>query len=149
AHRGEGSGERRGGDPDGDREVLRSSSVVPAAGHTATRSGRGDQPGHAGWVGDEGGELLAPVVGAMRQDLLRASYIQADETTVPVQMQDQRGADHQAYLWQYGKPGGETVFEFQVGRGRAGPQKFLGQWEGILQTDGYQVYDNIGGEKLV
>ena len=98
-----------------------------------------------GWV-MRVGELLGPVVAAMRRDLLRASYLQADETTVPVQMHDKRGADHQAYLWQYGKPGGETVFEFQLGRGREGPKKFLGEWEGILQTDGYQAYDDVGGE---
>jgi transposase len=101
-----------------------------------------------GWV-MRVGELLQPVVAAMRQDLLRASYLQADETTVPVQMHDRRGADHQAYLWQYGQPGGETVFEFQLGRGREGPKKFLREWEGILQTDGYQGYDNIGGDQLV
>ena len=101
-----------------------------------------------GWV-MRVGELLQPVVAVMRQDLLRASYLQADETTVPVQMHDKSGANHQAYLWQYGKPGGETVFEFQLGRGREGPRKFLGEWEGILQTDGYQAYDDIGGEKLV
>lgn len=45
--------------------------------------------------------------------------------------------------------GRETVFDFQLGRGRDGPKKFLGTWEGILQTDGYQAYDGIGGEKLV
>ena len=101
-----------------------------------------------GWV-LRVGELLQPMVEAMRQDLLRESYLQADETTVPVQMHDRRGADHQAYLWQYGKPGGETVFDFQLGRGRDGPKKFLGKWEGILQTDGYQAYDHIGGPKLV
>jgi transposase len=101
-----------------------------------------------GWV-MRVGELLEPVVAAMRQDLLRAAYLQADETIVPVQMHDKRGADHQAYLWQYGKPGGETVFDFRMGRGREGPQKFLGKWEGILQTDGYQAYDDIGGPKLV
>jgi transposase len=101
-----------------------------------------------GWV-MRVGKLLAPVVARMRQDLLCASYLQADETTVPVQMHDRRGADHQAYLWQYGSPGGETVFEFQLGRGREGPKKFLGDWEGILQTDGYQAYDNIGGPGLV
>ncbi len=97
-----------------------------------------------GWV-LRVGELLEPMVAAMRRDLLRASYLQADETTVPVQMHDRRGADHQAYLWQYGRPGGETVFEFQLGRGRESPKKFLGEWEGILQTDGYQAYDNVGG----
>jgi transposase len=101
-----------------------------------------------GWV-MRVGELAESVVAVMRQDLLRESYLQADETIVPVQMHDKRGADHQAYLWQYGKPGGETVFDFRMGRGREGPQKFLGQWEGILQTDGYQAYDGIGGPKLV
>jgi transposase len=101
-----------------------------------------------GWV-MRVGELLIPVSDAMRKDLLGERYLQADETTVPVQMHDKRGSDHQAYLWQYGKPGGETVFDFRMGRERDGPMKFLGQWEGILQTDGYQAYDRVGGPKLV
>jgi len=101
-----------------------------------------------GWV-MRVGELLEPVAEAMRADLLRASYIQADETIVPVQMHDGRGADHQAYLWQYGTPGGETVFDFQLSRGRDGPAKFLKGWNGILQTDGYQAYDQVGGPGLI
>lgn len=101
-----------------------------------------------GWV-MRAGELLQPVVGAMRKDLLAASYLQADETVMPVQMHDKRGADHQAYLWQYGKPGGETVFDFRLGRDRAGPKQFLEQWQGILQTDGYSAYEGVGGPKLV
>ncbi|MEP6871944.1 MAG: IS66 family transposase [Anaerolineaceae bacterium] len=101
-----------------------------------------------GWV-MKVGELLQPIVEAMRRDLLGAPYLQADETIVPVQTRDKRGSDHQAYLWQYGKPGGETVFDFQLGRGREGPKKFLGDWRGILQTDGYQAYDSIGGEGLL
>jgi len=101
-----------------------------------------------GWV-MRVGELLGPIVGVMRHDLLATSYLQADETPVPVQMHDRRGENHQAYLWQYGKPGGETVFDFCLGRGREGPRKFLGQWEGILQTDGYAAYNDIGGPKLV
>jgi transposase len=105
-----------------------------------------------GWV-MRVGELLEPVAGAMRADLLRASYLQADETIVPVQMHDGRGADHQAYLWQYGSlsngRGGETVFDFQLGRGRDGPAKFLKDWNGILQTDGYQAYDHVGGPGLI
>jgi transposase len=101
-----------------------------------------------GWV-MRVGDLLQPVVRAMRQELLTAGYLQADETIVPVQMHDKRGTDHQAYLWQYGSPGGQTVFDFQLGRSREGPVKFLGQWEGILQTDGYSAYDRVGGPKLV
>jgi hypothetical protein len=95
------------------------------------------------------GEMLIPVVEAMRRDLLDAEYLQADETTVPVQMHDRRGKNHEAYLWQYGKPGGETVFDFCPTRGREGPKRFLGDWEGILQTDGYQAYEGIGGPKMV
>jgi transposase len=101
-----------------------------------------------GWV-MRVGQLLQAVVAAMRKDLLSASYLQADETTVPVQMHDRRGSNHEAYLWQYGKPGGETVFDFCLGRGREGPRKFLNQWEGILQTDGYQAYEGVGGPKMV
>jgi hypothetical protein len=95
------------------------------------------------------GELLLPVTQAMRKDLLNGRYLQADETTVPVQMHDGRGKNHEAYLWQYGKPGGETVFDFCLHRGREGPKRFLGNWEGILQTDGYQAYEGVGGPKLV
>jgi transposase len=64
-------------------------------------------------------------------------------------MHDHRGENHQAYLWQYGRPGGETVFDFCLGRGRDGPKKFLGTWEGVLQTDGYQAYDQVGGPGLI
>ena len=95
------------------------------------------------------GELAIPLIERMRNHLLQQDYLQADETTVAVQMRDGRGADHDAYLWQYGKPGGETVFDFRMGREREGPLKFLGKWEGILQTDGYQAYDGVGGPKLV
>lgn len=101
-----------------------------------------------GWVMSVG-ELLRPVIAAMRKELLSGSYLQADETTVPVQMHDGGGRNHEAYLWQYGRPGGETVFDFCLGRGREGPLQFLGQWEGILQTDGYRAYDGVGGPKMV
>jgi transposase len=102
-----------------------------------------------GWIMTVG-EMLMPVVGAMRRQLLAGSYIQADETTVDVQMHDRRGKNHQAYLWQYGTPGGETILDFRMGRGREGPARFLDNFEGILQTDGYVAYDRgVGGPKMV
>jgi hypothetical protein len=30
-------------------------------------------------------------------------------------MHDGRGQNHQAYLWQYGRPGGGVVFDFRLG----------------------------------
>ena len=102
-----------------------------------------------GWVMTVG-EMLEPVVGAVRKELLAGGYIQADETPVDVQTHDKRGQNHQAYLWQYGTPGGATVFDFRMSRGREGPAQFLGNFEGILQTDDYVAYERgIGGPKMV
>ena len=101
-----------------------------------------------GWV-MRVGELLLPLAGAMGRELLAGSYLQADETPVAVQWHDGRGANHQAYLWQYGRPGASTVFDFRMGRGREGPKQFLGNFQGILQTDGYAAYDHVGGPGLV
>jgi hypothetical protein len=83
-----------------------------------------------GWV-MRVGELLTPIAAVIGRELVAGSYIQADETPVGVQMHDGRGQNHQAYLWQYGRPGGSVVFDFRLGRGREGPKKFLGQFEGI------------------
>ena len=101
-----------------------------------------------GWV-LKVGELLIPIVAAMRRELISGSYIQVDETPVDVQMHEGRGKNHQAYLWRYSRPGGTVVFDFRLGRGRDGPKRFLGQFEGILQTDGYTAYDQIGGTRMV
>jgi len=48
-----------------------------------------------------------------------------------------RGKNHQAYLCQYSRPGGVVVFDFRMGREREGPKRFLGKFDGILQSDGY------------
>jgi len=116
-----------------------------------------------GWV-MQVGELLTPMVRRMRNELLTGNYIQADETPVGVQMHDRSGKNHQAYLWQYGSPGkngvpadrsssvgcGSVVFDFRMGREREGPKQFLGQFNGILQTDGYAAYEGgIGGPTMV
>jgi hypothetical protein len=68
---------------------------------------------------------------------------------VDVQLHDGRGKNHQAYLWQYGRPGGGVVFDFRLGRGRDGPKQFLGSFAGILQTDGYVAYERVGGPGMV
>ena len=47
-----------------------------------------------GWV-LKVGELLIPMVGAMRRELISGSYIQADETPVDVQTREGRGKNHQ------------------------------------------------------
>jgi transposase len=101
-----------------------------------------------GWV-MRVGELLGPISRAMAQELLAGNYIQADETPVEVQSERTKGKNHQAYLWQYSRPGGAVVFDFRMDREREGPKRFLGNFEGILQSDGYAAYDHVGGPKIV
>ncbi len=107
---------------------------------------------HRSTIGDavlRVGELLLPIVSAMKRELLAGSYLQADETPVGVQTHDKRGRNHLGYLWQYGSPGKGVVFDFRMGRDRDGPKQFLGNFAGLLQTDGYQAYRKVGGAKLV
>ena len=101
-----------------------------------------------GWV-MRVGELLRPITMAMAQELVAGNYIQADETPVDVQSERTKGKNHQAYLWQYSRPGGAVVFDFRMGREREGPERLLDDFEGILQSDGYAAYDDVGGPKIV
>ncbi len=90
------------------------------------------------------GDLLRPVVGAQRLELLAGGYIQADETTLPCQTGEKTGRNHQAYIWEFSRPGSLVVFEFRMGRGREGPREFLKGFKGKLQSDGYDAYAKLG-----
>lgn len=90
------------------------------------------------------GGLLTAVVRAQADELRKSTYLQADETTVPVQTGEKSGRNHRAYIWEYSQPGGPVVFDFQMGRGREGPEKFLLGFRGTLQCDGYAAYDQLG-----
>ena len=95
------------------------------------------------------GELLIPISAAMKREVLAGTYIQADETPIGVQTHDKRGRNHQGYMWQYGSPGKGVVFDFRMGRDGEGPKQFLGNFNGLFQTDGYKGYNHVGGPKMV
>jgi transposase len=96
------------------------------------------------------GALLLPVNAAQRLELLAGNYLQADETPVGVQSaQAPPGQNHRAWQWQYSVPFGPVCFDFQMSRGRAGPQAFLKDFQGILQTDAYGAYDSVITEAMI
>ncbi len=96
------------------------------------------------------GELLIPVIGAMKRDLLTGGYIQADETHVGVQTPDKKGSNHRAFFWQYSAPGKGVVFDFEMTRGKTVAKEFFKDYGGILHTDGYVVYEkDIGTKDLI
>ena len=96
------------------------------------------------------GELLVPVVGVMRRDLLAGDYIQADETYVGVQTREKKGKNHTGYFWQYSAPGKGVVFDFEMTRGKQIAKEFFKNYGGILHTDGYVAYEkDIGTKDLI
>ena len=94
------------------------------------------------WV-EQAAELLKPVYRSIREDLVRVSYLQADETPIRFLDPDVKGKSQQGYLWAYSRPGGDVLFEWRVSRSRAGPEEFLKNFRGKLQTDGYSAYESL------
>ena len=92
------------------------------------------------WVGSATA-LLEPLVKLMKQDLLRRGYVQVDETPVRCNDPDLRdGKTTQGWLWGLARPGGEVVFEWRLSRRHEEAERLLGDYQGVLQTDGYEGY---------
>ena len=98
------------------------------------------------WV-EQAAELLKPVYRAIREDLLAGNYLQADETPIRYLDPDVKGKSQQGYLWTYSRPGGDVLFEWRVSRSREGPEEFLKNFRGKLQTDGYSAYESLAKER--
>jgi transposase len=95
------------------------------------------------------GELLIPIVGAMKSDLLAGPYVQADETYVGVQTEEKKGKNHTGYFWQYSAPGRGVVFDFKMTRSGEVPREVFKNFSGILHTDGYVGYEkDVGAEDM-
>lgn len=78
-----------------------------------------------------------------------SDYIQGDETPLKVLDKTKKGTTHQGYLWVYRAPVENlVVFDYQPGRGAAGPTKCLKNFTGHLQTDGYEVYNAFDGKGI-
>jgi len=88
--------------------------------------------------------LLSPLYEVHKKLIQSKDYLQADESPIPVLTQDKPGSTHKGYQWVYQSPVDKTVcFDYQTGRGREGPNLFLKNFQGTLQTDGYVAYDSF------
>jgi transposase len=92
------------------------------------------------WVG-AATALLEPLVKRMQANLLQGGYVQVDETPVRCNDPDLKdGKTTQGWLWALSRPGGEVVFSWRLSRRHAEAEKLLGDYQGLLQTDGYEAY---------
>lgn len=87
--------------------------------------------------------LLGPIVLAMRREILRASLLQIDESPTPVKDPEVKGKAKDYWLWSYGVPEEEVVFDFARGRSSDEPIRFLEDFGGYIQSDGYPVYKTL------
>jgi transposase len=85
--------------------------------------------------------LLEPLVKRMQQDLLAGGYVQVDETPVRCNDPDLKdGRTTQGWLWALSRPGGDAVFAWRLTRQHKEAEKILGDYRGLLQSDGYEAY---------
>jgi len=92
------------------------------------------------------GQALAPIYEALWV-ILKARYLQVDETPVKILEPDKKG-----YVWTYyaphvGTEKGLVVFEFSETRAGEVAQQRLHDFTGLLQTDGYAGYQALRHQK--
>ena len=89
-------------------------------------------------------DLLEGVWRHMKAEVLLSGLIQTDDTPVKVQ-DEKRETLRTSRLWVYlgDHEHPSVVFDYTASRSRDGPVKFLGDYRGYLQADGYGVYDGI------
>lgn len=94
----------------------------------------------------KGWEQLRPLWELLRLMVTGQKYLQVDETPIKVLDRDHKNGIHQGYMWLYHAPVDRLVlFEYRKGRDRSGPKEMLADFKGIIQTDGYTVYDSLYG----
>lgn len=98
-------------------------------------------------------KLIMPLYEALKNRVLQAGYLHADETPIKVMDKDKKGQTHKGYYWVYQDSIRKLVFfDYQEGRGREGPSGILENFQGYLQTDGYGTYeafDKVDGITLM
>jgi len=94
----------------------------------------------------KGWKHLEPLWKLLQLLVVSQKYIQADESPIKVQDKQHKKGIHKGYMWVYHSPVDKLVlFDYQKGRDSSGPKQMLKDFKGIIQTDGYGVYESLYG----
>ncbi|MET3650266.1 hypothetical protein ABIC60_004924 [Phyllobacterium ifriqiyense] len=92
---------------------------------------------------------LHRIYDALKLRLRSQPLIHGDETTVQVLKEKDKEATSTSYMWAYrsGEDGDQPIvlLDYQPGRGQIHSQTFLGDYRGILVTDGYTAWRTSHG----
>ncbi len=114
---------------------TRQESIFKRQGFAIPRSTMGDMMQRLGEIAGE------PILKQMLKELLTEDVVQADETTITVLKEGQKGT-LSGYMWVYRSPT-KVLFDFTIGRESLGPTTILALFFGILQIDSYSGYNEI------
>ena len=101
------------------------------------------------WVIGSSERHLSRIYDALKLRLRAQPLIHGDETTVQVLKEKDREATSTSFMWAYrsGEDSNEPIvlLDYQPGRGQIYPQAFLGDYRGILMSDGYSAWRTLEG----
>lgn len=95
------------------------------------------------------GEFVEPLVDRFLDEIRNHDIVQADETPFQVLKEDGKRATSSSYLWALRGAGLEhplLYYEYDPSRSGEVPKRLLRDFEGFLQTDGYEGYTALGKE---
>lgn len=103
------------------------------------------------------GALLIPLMNLIREELVKAKVIQADETRIQIHKGTGKAATAENYMWAFmaNGPNDKKIILYELGPSRSHtvPLRVLAGFTGYLHTDGYEAYetlaDKMPGLKLV
>jgi hypothetical protein len=92
----------------------------------------------------KGWKQLVPLWELLKLLVINQKYLQADESPIKVLDRNHKNGVHQGYMWVYNAPSDNLVlYDYRKGRDSSGPTQMLEHYSGILQTDGYTVYERL------
>jgi transposase len=102
-----------------------------------------------GWFGDVA-DLLRPAYYRLKELVLASGYIQSDETTIPI-INNEKHKTINGYIWMIRAVTEDLVFfHYDYGsRAQKVALQLFKDYQGVIQTDGYAVYDIYENKKGV
>ena len=95
-------------------------------------------------------ELLIPLYDLLVADIIAQAYIQGDETRMQVLSKNKPGASHRGQMWAFMAPTIKAIaFNYEPTRSTKSACVILETYEGILQVDGYSVYETLAKQKPI
>jgi transposase len=105
-----------------------------------------------GWM-NQSCKLLEGLYYILVEQVKNSPYIQADESPIKVLDKVKKGTTHQGYMWTFHAPLLNLVaYYYAPSRSQKVPLEFLGESEGVVQTDGYGAYgvlERAGRMKII